>query len=182
MTLTTQDFCELFPKITEHTNNDEVGALLRLLKFESFDENEHIIKDNQKNDTLYFVMEGKLNSYIEDNERKITIGTIHPGEYIGEVSMLDGEPSTSSVITETPCTLYSLSRSSFKELEKEYPVISGKLLRSISSLLTNRLRSSDKLLFDGLASQKESYTEQKDDSIDSTRDWFVKIYHRLHHH
>lgn len=182
MALTTQEFCKLFPKITEHTSSDEVSALIKSLKFASIGENKHIIKDNQKNDALYFVMEGKLDCYIEENDKKISIGKIYPGEYIGEVSMLDEDTATSSVITETPCILYSLNRSSFNELEKEHPVISGKILRSISSILSNRLRSADKLLFDGLAGQKESNTGQKEDSIDSTRDWFVKIYHHLHHH
>jgi len=181
LSLTTQEFCKLFPKITEHTNNEEISALINKLKYVSIDENKHIIKDNQKNDTLYFVIEGKLNCYIEKDGAKISIGKIFPGEYVGEVSMLDNGNATSSVITETPCIFYSLNKTSFNELEKEQPIIAGKVLRSISSILINRLISTDKLLFDGLIEHKESYTHHEDSKIASTRDWFVKIYHQLHH-
>ena len=181
MSLTTQEFSKLFPKITEHTNSEEVSTLIRMLKYVSIGENKHIIKDLQKNDTLYFVIEGKLDCYIEKDETKISIGKIFPGEYVGEVSMLDNSNATSSVITETPCIFYSLNKTSFDELGKEHPVISGKILRSISSILINRLISTDKLLFDGLIDHKESYTHHKDSKIDSTRDWFLKLYNQLHH-
>ncbi len=181
MSLTTQEFSKLFPKITEHTNSEEVSDLIRMLKYVSIGENKHIIKDNQENDTLYFVIEGRLNCYIEKDGTKISIGKIFPGEYIGEVSMLDNSNATSSVITETPCIFYSLNKTSFDELGKEHPVISGKILRSISSILTNRLISTDKLLFDGLIVHKESNIHHEHTKIDSARDWFVKLYHQLHH-
>ena len=181
MTLTAKEFSKLFPKITEHTNNEEVSALIKKLKYVSIDKNQHIIKDNQKNDTLYFVIEGSLDCCIEKDDSKIIIGKISPGEYVGEVSMLDSKNATSSVITETPCILYSLDKTSFNELEKEHPVISGKLVRSISSLLINRLISTDKLLFDGLTEHKESNNHHEQSKIDLARDWFVKLYHQLHH-
>ena len=181
MSLTTQEFSKLFPKITEHTNNEEVSALIKKLKYVSISENKNIIKDNNKNDTLYFVIEGRLDCYIEKDGSKISIGKIFPSEYVGEVSMLDNRNATASVITETPCIFYSLDKTSFNELEKEHPVISGKILRSVSSMLTNRLISTDKLLFDGLVDHKESNIHHEHSKIDSTRDWFVKLYHQLHH-
>ena len=181
MSLTTQEFSKLFPKITEHTNNEEVSALIKKLKYVSISENKNIIKDNNKNDTLYFVIEGRLDCYIEKDGSKISIGKIFPGEYVGEVSMLDNGNATSSVITETPCIFYSLDKTSFNELEKEHPVISGKILRSISSILIKRLIATDKLLFDGLIDHKESAPLHKESKIDTTRDWFIKLYHQLHH-
>lgn len=181
MSLTNNEFCILFPKITEHTDNEEVSALMSLLKFISISENKYIIKDNKKNDTLYFVVEGKLDCYIEKDGARISIGKISPGEYVGEVSMLDDGIATASVITETPCVFYTLDKTSFNKLEKEHPVISGKILRSISSILINRLVSTDKLLFDGIAVPKESNSNHEHSKINSTRDWFVNMYHQLHH-
>lgn len=182
MALTTQEFCNYFPKITEHINDNEVSALISRLKYSSIGENKQILHDNQSNDYLYFVMDGQLDCYIEDNGNKISIGKITPGEYVGEVSMLDGLPATSSVMTETRCTLYTLSRDSFKELEKQYPAISGKLLRSVSSILINRLRSADSLLFDGLANHQDSEMAEGENNNEITHEWLVKIYQLLHRH
>lgn len=182
MALTTQDFCNKFPKITEHINENEVGALISMLKHSSVGENKHILYDNQSNNSLHFVIEGQLDCYIEENGKKISIGKIVPGEYIGEVSMLDGLPATSSVITETRCTFYTLTKDAFEELEKQYPYISGKILRSVSSLLINRLRSADSLLFDGLANHQEYHLNDKNIHNEPTYEWFVKIYQLLHRH
>ena len=181
MTLTAKEFSRLFPKITEHINSEEVSALIEKLKYVPISKNKSIIKDNQKNDTLYFVIVGRLDCYIEKDGNKISIGKIFPGEYVGEVSMLDNKNATSSVITETPCIFYTLNKASFNELEKEHPVISGKILRSISSLLINRLISTDKLLFDGLTEHEEPNLHHEQRKIDLARDWFVKLYHQLHH-
>lgn len=175
MPLTTDEFRDRFPKLTQYIKDNEVNALISKLKYSSIGENKNIIVDDQENDCLYFVMDGQLDCYIQDGDRKISIGKIFPGEYIGEVSMLDGLPSTSSVKTETRCTLYTLRRSAFEELKNEHPVIAGKVLRSISSLLINRLRSADKLLFDGIAEQQASTNNHL-----SNREWFVKIYQLLH--
>lgn len=181
MTLTAKEFSRLFPKLTEHTSSEEVSALIKKLKYLTVSKDKSIIKDNKKNDTLYFVIVGKLDCYIEKDGSKISIGKIFPGEYIGEVSMLDNKNATSSVITETPCIFYTLDKTSFNELEKENPVISGKILRSISSLLINRLISTDKLLFDGLAEHEEPNIHHEQRKIDLAKDWFVKLYRQLHH-
>ena len=181
MALTTKEFCKLFPTITKHINSDEVNDLMKLLKHVAVRENEVIIKDNKKNNTLYFVIEGKLDCYIEKGNNKISIGEISPGEYVGEVSMLDDKNATTSVTTITPCTFYTLDKNAFNKLESEHPVVSGKLLRSISSILTSRLISTDRLLFDGLIDNKPSNTDQEYKKNDSNHDWFVKIYNHLHH-
>lgn len=181
MSLSNQEFCKLFPKVTEHTSDEEVSDFIGMLNHVSASKNTKIISDNNKNDTLYFVVEGRLDCFIEKDGAKISVGKIFPGEYVGEVSMLDNGNATTSVITETPCIFYTLDKTSFDVLEKEHPIISGKLLRSISSILSNRLVSADELLFDGQINHKESYTDHEDSKIDSARDWFVKIYHQLHH-
>lgn len=182
MALTTQDFCSRFPKITEHINDNEVNALISKLKFSSIGENKQILYDNQPNDYLYFVMDGHLDCFIEENGRKISIGKILPGEYVGEVSMLDGLPATSSVMTETHCTLYTLSRDAFKELEQQYPAISGKILRSVSSILINRLKSADSLLFDGLANHQNSEVTDNENNNEKAHEWLIKVYQLLHRH
>ena len=181
LSLTSQEFTKLFPKITEHTNDAEVSALINKLKYVSIDKDKHIIEDNHANDLLYFVIQGKLDCYIENNGTKISIGKISSGEYIGEVSMLDNNNATSSVKTETPCVFYTLHRTAFNELVKEHPTISSKILRSISSILINRLRTTDKMLFDGLIEQQSPSTILQSRKIDSTQDWFINIYNQLLH-
>ena len=181
MSLTSKEFIKLFPQITEHINNKEVSDFIGMLNHVSASKNTKIISDNNKNDTLYFVISGELECYIENDDTRITIGKIFPGEYVGEISMLDNENATSSVITKTPCVFYTLDKASFDILEKKNPVISGKILRSVSSIITNRLISSDKLLFDGIMNHNKPYSDQDESEVGSSREWFVKIYHQLHH-
>ena len=181
MSLTSKEFRKLFPQITEHISDKEVTDFISMLNPVSASKNTKIISDNNKNDTLYFVTEGRLDCYIEKDDTRISIGKISPGEYVGEVSMLDNGNATASVMTETPCIFYTLDMASFNQLEKEHPVISGKILRSISSILANRLIATDKLLFDGMAEQKESSPHIEQSKIALIQEWFIKLYHQLHH-
>ena len=180
MVASSKEFGERFSFITDYINPDEVEHLLQHMQVRYVDANDVIIDDDKPSSVLYFVWAGSLLSYIEENGETIEIGKIKPGQYIGEISFLDEGPATTSVKALEPCTLFTLSRDDFAELEKTYPNISSKLMRSISNLIITRLRSSDSLLFDGLSEQDNESIEQAD--LADMRSWLINVYESLHRH
>ena len=63
-----------------------------------------------------------------------------PGDFFGEISLLDGGPRTATVVAETPVTTLGLTQWVFKSLVEHNPSIASKLLKVMAS----RLRSSSK--------------------------------------
>jgi CRP/FNR family cyclic AMP-dependent transcriptional regulator len=82
---------------------------------------------------------------ITEGTAKVTVGgraraTLGPGDFFGEISLLDGGPRTATVTAETNITLLGLTQWVFKRLIEQYPSIASKMLK----VMAQRLRASSK--------------------------------------
>lgn len=68
-----------------------------------------------------------------------TINVLGPGDYLGEIALLDGGPRTATAITETECRLLSLTYQMFHELLDASPEIRTAILEAVGQ----RLRALD---------------------------------------
>jgi CRP/FNR family cyclic AMP-dependent transcriptional regulator len=172
---TPEKFTERFPSFAAHSSREDIEAFLKALQRREIPAGEILIQDGEVSDSLYFLWEGFLRAYLEHNGEVVSLGRISPGQWVGEVSMLDPGPATASVKAESNSTLLVLSRDTFEALDRENPVLTGRLLRSLSGLLISRLRSSSELLFSAFA-QPPGSSANKEDRV---RDTFKRIYRRL---
>ena len=62
----------------------------------SFNERDPIVEEGQPGGTFYVVIEGEAKVV----RGKRTIAHVAPGEFFGEISLLDGGPRTASVIAD----------------------------------------------------------------------------------
>src|SRR5215470_12749422 len=61
---------------------------------------------------------------------------LHPGEFFGEMSLLDGEPRSATIVATTDLRLLTVDRSHFWRLLEETP----DLIRRILTILSRRVR------------------------------------------
>jgi CRP-like cAMP-binding protein len=86
---------------------------------------------------FFIVVEGTVR--IERDGR--VVNTIGPGEFFGEIALLDGGPRTATAVAETPCRLLSLTYQMFHELLDASPDIRTAILEAVGQ----RLRALDEL-------------------------------------
>jgi CRP/FNR family cyclic AMP-dependent transcriptional regulator len=67
------------------------------------------------------------------------LALLTPGAVVGDLSMIDGQPRSASVIAVSNCELVFVSRTAFKECAERRPEI----YKYLTSLLANRLRETD---------------------------------------
>jgi CRP-like cAMP-binding protein len=82
---------------------------------------------------------------IVEGEAEVTIGgkkkaTLGPGEFFGEIALLDGGPRTATVTATTDVKLLGLTEWVFRGLMQEHPSIAIKTLQQMAG----RLRSATK--------------------------------------
>ena len=65
------------------------------------------------------------------------------GDYFGEMSLLDGEPRSATVIAETPLRLLMISRRHFATLLNEVPGLTQNILATLS----RRVRQAERALY-----------------------------------
>lgn len=91
-----------------------------------------IVRENEPGDTFYVVLEGQARVV---NARGRLLNRVFPGDFFGEIALLDGGPRTASVVAETPMVLLGLSRSAFRAVLASEPAVAVKLLQYAAGML-----------------------------------------------
>jgi CRP/FNR family cyclic AMP-dependent transcriptional regulator len=100
-----------------------------------------IMAGGDATDSLYIVLSGRLKVMMSDSEGKEVILTIlGPGEFFGEMGLIDDEPRSASVVTIEPCELLSISKRDFKRCLAENFEMAMEVMRG----LVRRLREADR--------------------------------------
>lgn len=96
---------------------------------------------------LCIVCRGRVDIVKEDlgHNDKI-IASLGPGNALGEMSLIDGEPRSASAIVHTPVELLVLTKDSYERLSEEFPRLWGKLVVRIAMVLSRRLRQTSGIL------------------------------------
>jgi CRP/FNR family cyclic AMP-dependent transcriptional regulator len=92
-------------------------------------------------DSLYIVISGRLKVMMGDADGKEVILTIiGPGEFFGEMGLIDDNPRSASVVAIEPCELLSLTKRDFKKSLAENFEMAMAVMRG----LVRRLREADR--------------------------------------
>ena len=97
-----------------------------------FMEGARVVKFGDVGDTFYVILEGEAKVLAPDGR---AVNRLRPGEFFGEISLLDGQPRTASVVAETPMRMLALSRPAFRQLIEHEPSVSVAMLKHVASML-----------------------------------------------
>jgi CRP/FNR family transcriptional regulator, cyclic AMP receptor protein len=104
----------------------------------SFRERETIVEADQPGGTFYVILEGEARV----GRGPKTIRRLVPGEFFGEISLLDGGPRTATVVAVTPVTAIRIFKRSFDRVVAQDPTLATKILAVVAA----RLRESERSL------------------------------------
>ena len=94
-----------------------------------------VIEEGGKGDAFFFILAGEA----AVRRRGRTVATLGPGQFFGELALLDPAPRNSTVVAVAPLTLGVLGARVFRAIVRDVPNISEKLLRGMAQ----RLRDAD---------------------------------------
>jgi CRP-like cAMP-binding protein/rhodanese-related sulfurtransferase len=95
-------------------------------------------------DSFYIINSGRVKVFKKDVRGLETdFAVMGPGESFGEMSLLTGEPRSASVETLADTNLYIVPKEKFDQILEDYPQISMKFIRQMSSWL---LRDEERLM------------------------------------
>jgi len=92
-------------------------------------------------DSLYIVLSGRLKVMMSDAEGKeVILSILGPGEFFGEMGLIDDSPRSASVVAIESCELLSIAKRDFKKCLAENFEMAMAVMRS----LVRRLREADR--------------------------------------
>ena len=119
-------------------SNRQLDILYKAGVIKKFTRGDVIVYQDDPGDTFYIVVSGSVRvTLLNENGSEIVLSVLKEGDFFGELSLLDNEPRSASVITMEDVTLFLLTRRQFYQLIITYPDILRKVLKEICCRLRN---------------------------------------------
>jgi len=142
MKITLEQFKPCFKSVAAHFSDvEDLRALLQHLDVIRIAAGTRLIAGNDPCSTLYLIWEGSLSISLKNGDAGMVIGHAGPGEWMGEVALLDPAPAIMSVSAARDTTLLALSHEQFEALRKAHPKAASALLHALSMGMAERLRN-----------------------------------------
>jgi CRP-like cAMP-binding protein len=104
----------------------------------SFRTREVIVEQGDPGTSFYVIVEGEAK--VVRGSR--TLARLGPGEFFGEISLLDGGPRTATVVAETPVVAVRVFKRSFDAVVAQEPGVAAAIL----TVVARRLRESERAI------------------------------------
>lgn len=100
-----------------------------------------VVRAGESTDSLYILLTGRAKvTNTDEDGREIILAWLGPGEFFGEMGLIDGSPRSASVIASEPCELLCLSKEAFQRCMQDNFQVAQKLMQ----ILVRRLREADR--------------------------------------
>ena len=136
------NYLKLIPLFSSLTD-EELYAILGLSFTVKYPKKKIVFIENEEGDKLYIILKGSVKvSKISESGEEIILAIMHKGDFFGDMSLLDGKPSSATVISIEDSELMLINRNNFEKVIEKHPTIAFKLLKELNS----RLRNADELI------------------------------------
>lgn len=116
----------------------DLKFIAKLSKERKYETGDVIVKKGEGGVGFYLILEGS----VEIRSDGTTFSKFGPGQFFGEMSVIDNQPRSADVVAVEPSKCLILSAWSFNALISEHPKIALKILQEF----VRRLRSTNKAL------------------------------------
>ncbi|MGB9192583.1 MAG: Crp/Fnr family transcriptional regulator [Azonexus sp.] len=103
--------------------------------------NEQVVRAGEDAESLIVLLTGRAKVTNFDEEgREIILAWLGPGEFFGEMGLIDGSPRSASVVAVEPCELLSIGKTEFQRCMQDNFQVAQKLMQ----ILVRWLREADR--------------------------------------
>ncbi|PYM71928.1 MAG: hypothetical protein DME10_14395 [Candidatus Rokuibacteriota bacterium] len=129
-------------------SEEEVAIVRALLVRRAYAKNETLIQEGSRDRDLFLMARGvasvKVGRPGQSGQRRLA--SFSSGTVFGEVALLDQQPRSATVTADEDVVCYVLSEDAFRALVRDHHAIAIKLLTSLGSELSRRLRRANAMI------------------------------------
>ena len=103
----------------------ELESVADVCKHAQFRDGENIVTQGDPSARLYIIIDGTADVFVHGAK----VDAIGPGDYFGEIAVIDGQPRAATVTATSPVSALSLAHFNVKRLLRSMPDIGFKMLR-----------------------------------------------------
>ncbi len=114
----------------------ELASIAAVAKTRRYAKDDVIFHESEAGDVFFLIKEGKVKvTMISPEGKEIILSMLGPGDFFGEMALLDDEPRSATVVAMEPLELVTIWRSDFLQILQENFSITRKVLAEISRRL-----------------------------------------------
>lgn len=121
--------------LLEGCTRSQLKAVARISEVREVPAGTVLTRAGEPGEEFFLLMDGKARVDVSPRKRV----TLSPGDFFGEMSLLDGGPRSATVTAETAVRVLVIRRRDFARLLREVP----ELTRAILAVLSRRLRQAE---------------------------------------
>lgn len=95
---------------------------------------------------MYLVKSGQIEIFKKQGSQEIPITTLKPGDFLGEMSLLDDEPRSAAARVSQDAVLLVITKRHFQEILKASPEGANKIFIALLKIMSKRLRDTNQKL------------------------------------
>ena len=121
--------------------DDQLRTLAMVVTRKSLARGATVMVAGDQTDSLYIILSGRLKVMMSDAEGKeVILSILGPGEFFGEMGLIDDSPRSASVVGIEPCELLAIAKRDFNKCLAENFEMAMAVMRG----LVRRLREADR--------------------------------------
>ena len=117
----------------------ELGVINALMHDRDYLKGEIVFDEGDEGQALYVILSGRVAIVRQDNPQT-PLAILEPGQFFGELALLDDSPRMAQARAEENCVLSVLFRGEFTGLLETHAVIASKIFARLAQELGVRLR------------------------------------------
>lgn len=123
----------------EGCTNMDLSRIASLSEERIYKEGQVIVKAGDPGKAFYVITNGKVKVVAGESPEGRKEAELGRGEFFGELSLLDGDARTRTVVAETPLETIRIDRSAFRRLLRKEPNLAIRLLEGMARRTRNIL-------------------------------------------
>jgi len=117
-------------------DDELLQRLASIVRVRTYQRRAYVIHKGSVGDEMFFVLHGKLQVVdTSDNGREVGVNMLETGDIFGELSLIDGEPRSASVVAVSESLLAFLPRGEALNLFFHNPLVAERMLRRLAQRL-----------------------------------------------
>lgn len=134
-------------EIFEGLETRDINKVLKVANGRKFEKDQAIFKEGDLGDCFYLIIEGKVKITKQvDGDKIEDVALLTAGDYFGEMSLLDGEPRSATVVATEDSRLLEVRNSQFIKIVMNDDNFARKVLWAFCITFAKRLRATNSLL------------------------------------
>jgi CRP/FNR family cyclic AMP-dependent transcriptional regulator len=136
--------CPLFQYLT----NRELKKVASIVYERTYQAGEYLFEKEQPGAAMFIIKSGLIKIVVPGRGGgEAELATLEPEDFVGELALLDDTPRSASARAAEKTEALAFFREDLNEMLETYPVIASKILRELSIIIGQRLKTSNEQLY-----------------------------------